>query len=65
MATRKKASANRTTLVEGCGTILKTNRLKGGYKLTKRKRVAGATTSTATIKLDTLQLIPTSMPIAK
>ena len=31
-------SKNRTTLVNGCGTILKTNRLKGGYKLVKRKK---------------------------
>ena len=31
-------SKNRTTLVDGCGTILKTNRLKGGYKLVKRKK---------------------------
>jgi hypothetical protein len=35
MATTSK---NRTTLVNGCGTILKTNRLKGGYKLVKRKK---------------------------
>ena len=35
MATTSK---NRTTLVDGCGTILKTNRLKGGYKLVKRKK---------------------------
>lgn len=38
MATRTKTNANRTTLVDGCGTILKTNRLSGGYKLVKRKR---------------------------
>jgi len=36
MATKK--SENRKKLVEGCGTILKTNRLKGGYMLVKRKR---------------------------
>ena len=42
MATRTKTNANRTTLVDGCGTILKTNRLSGGYKLVKRKRVVGA-----------------------
>ena len=45
MATTNK---NRTTLVNGCGTILKTNRLKGGYKLVKRKNVAGASTSAKT-----------------
>ena len=42
MATTNK---NRTTLVNGCGTILKENRLKGGYKLVKRKRVKGASTT--------------------
>ena len=31
-------SKNRTTLVDGCGTILKTNRLEHGYKLVKRKK---------------------------
>jgi hypothetical protein len=46
MATRTKTNANRTTLVDGCGTILKTNRLSGGYKLVKRKRVAGAKATT-------------------
>jgi len=47
MATRKTTTnANRTTLVDGCGTILKTNRLKGGYKLVKRKRVASTSAST-------------------
>ena len=39
MATK---SQNRSTLVSGCGTILKSNRLKGGYKLVKRKRPVGA-----------------------
>ena len=33
-----KTSKNRTTLVDGCGTILKTNRLEHGYKLVKRKK---------------------------
>ena len=37
MANNLKHTANRTTLVDGCGTILKTNRLKGGYRLVKRK----------------------------
>ena len=50
MATRKKTNANRTTLVDGCGTILKNNRLSGGYKLVKRKRVAGASASTTAPK---------------
>ena len=45
MATSRKA--NRTTLVDGCGTILKSNRLKGGYRLVKRKRAIGSTTATA------------------
>ncbi len=45
MATSRKA--NRTTLVDGCGTILKSNRLKGGYRLVKRKRALGSTTATA------------------
>ena len=45
MATSRKA--NRTTLVDGCGTILKTKRLEGGYKLVKRKRAIGSTTATA------------------
>jgi len=47
MATKTK-STSRTTLVNGCGTILKTNRLKHGYTLVKRKRVAGTSTATAT-----------------
>ena len=46
MANNLKHTANRTTLVDGCGTILKTNRLSGGYKLVKRKRVAGAKATT-------------------
>jgi hypothetical protein len=50
MATRTKTNANRTTLVDGCGTILKNNRLSGGYKLVKRKRVAGASASTTASK---------------
>ena len=45
MATTNK---NRTTLVNGCGTILKENRLKGGYKLVKRKRVKGDSASAKT-----------------
>ena len=49
MATRTK-STSRTTLVNGCGTILKTNRLKHGYTLVKRKRVAGTSTATAPAK---------------
>jgi tetrahydromethanopterin S-methyltransferase subunit H len=47
MATKAK-STSRTTLVNGCGTILKTNRLKHGYTLVKRKKVAGTSTATAT-----------------
>lgn len=47
MATKKK-SGSRATLVEGCGTILKTNRLKHGYTLVKRKKVAGTTSETVT-----------------
>ena len=43
MATSKSIKANRTTLVDGCGTILKDNRLRGGYQLVKRKRVKSAT----------------------
>ena len=49
MATKAK-STSRTTLVNGCGTILKTNRLKHGYTLVKRKRVAGTSTATAPAK---------------
>lgn len=37
----KKKNGSRATLVEGCGTILKSNRLKGGYKLVKRKKPIG------------------------
>jgi hypothetical protein len=40
MATK---SANKKTLIDGCGNILKNNRLKGGYKLVKRKKAIGAT----------------------
>jgi hypothetical protein len=45
MATKTKKSASRSKLVEGCGTILKENRLKGGYKLVKRKKEIGASAS--------------------
>ena len=40
-----KHTTSRSRLVSGCGTILKTDRLTGGYKLVKRKRTAKATTS--------------------
>jgi len=50
MATRKTESSNRTTLIDGCGTIVKTNRVKGGYRLVKRKKVVGASASTTTAK---------------
>jgi hypothetical protein len=36
--------ANRKELIDGCGTILKSSRLKGGYRLVKRKRAIGSTT---------------------
>lgn len=39
MATK---SESRKKLVSGCGTILKENRLKGGYRLVKRKKPIGA-----------------------
>jgi hypothetical protein len=42
MATHKES---RSRLVSGCGTILKTDRLTGGYKLVKRKNKAKGTTS--------------------
>jgi hypothetical protein len=42
MATTDKA--NRKELIDGCGTILKSSRLKGGYRLVKRKRAIGSTT---------------------
>jgi hypothetical protein len=45
MATAKSTKANRTKLVDGCGTILKENRLRGGYQLVKRKKVKSATTT--------------------
>jgi len=41
MATHKES---RSRLVSGCGTILKTDRLTGGYKLVKRKRTAKEST---------------------
>ena len=41
MATKDKA--NRKELIDGCGTILKSSRLKGGYRLVKRKRAIGST----------------------
>jgi hypothetical protein len=40
-----KHTESRSRLVKGCGTILKTDRLTGGYKLVKRKREAKSTTS--------------------
>ena len=40
-----KHTTSRSRLVSGCGTILKTDRLEGGYKLVKRKRKAKGTTS--------------------
>ena len=39
-----KHTTSRSRLVSGCGTILKTDRLTGGYKLVKRKRTAKAST---------------------
>ena len=39
-----KHTTSRSRLVSGCGTILKTDRLEGGYKLVKRKRTAKAST---------------------
>lgn len=48
MATSKSTRANRTTLVNGCGTILKENRLRGGYKLVKRKAKKSTATAPAT-----------------
>ena len=45
MAKRVKHSTDRSRLVDGCGTILVTDRLTGGYKLVKRKRGAKATTT--------------------
>jgi hypothetical protein len=52
MATTSK---NRTTLVDGCGTILKTNRLKGGYKLVKRKKSKLASEKQVALKILKLQ----------
>ena len=43
MAKRVKHSTDRSRLVDGCGTILVTDRLTGGYKLVKRKRGAKST----------------------
>ena len=40
-----KHTTSRSRLVNGCGTILKTDRLKGGYELVKRKRKVKGTTS--------------------
>jgi hypothetical protein len=45
MAKRVKHSTDRSRLVDGCGNILVTDRLTGGYKLVKRKRGAKATTT--------------------
>ena len=45
MAKRVKHSTDRSRLVDGCGTILVSDRLTGGYKLVKRKRGAKATTT--------------------
>ena len=42
MASKKSNRTNRSTLIEGCGTILKSNRLKHGYSLVKRKKVIGS-----------------------
>ena len=39
-----KHTTSRSRLVRGCGTILETDRLTGGYKLVKRKRTAKAST---------------------
>jgi|688.fasta_scaffold280212_2 hypothetical protein len=45
-----KHSENRKELVEGCGTILKKSRLKGGYRLVKRKKSIGESTVSAPAK---------------
>ena len=59
MATSKSIKANRTTLVDGCGTILKDNRFRGGYQLVKRKRVKSDTpTATAPTNVVTATAIP-------
>ncbi len=39
-----KHTTSRSRLISGCGTILKTDRLKGGYELVKRKRTAKEST---------------------
>ena len=63
MATTNK---NRTTLVNGCGTILKENRLKGGYKLVKRKRVKGASASAKTKEVvKTTEKVVLTAPVGK
>ena len=36
-----KRSENRKKLIDGCGSILKVNRLKGGYRLVKREKSIG------------------------
>ena len=48
MATKLKHTENRKQLVKGCGTILKSNRLEGGYKLVKRKRPIGESAESVT-----------------
>jgi len=48
MAKTVKHSTDRSRLVDGCGTILVTDRLTGGYKLVKRKRGAKSTSSAMT-----------------
>ena len=63
MATKAK-STSRTTLVNGCGTILKTNRLKHGYTLVKRKKVAGTSTATAPAKTRKTRKKTTTTPKA-
>lgn len=67
MATHKES---RSRLVSGCGTILKTDRLKGGYELVKRKRTAKETTSAtgkkrqATKKAQMTASAPVSAPVS-
>ena len=63
MATRTK-STSRTTLVNGCGTILKTNRLKHGYTLVKRKRAVGTATATTPAKTRKTRKKTTTTPKA-
>ena len=55
-------SKNRTTLVDGCGTILKTNRLKGGYKLVKRKK---SKLASAPKKAKAMASAPASAPLKR